>query len=175
MDGRRRAGVGGQNCDGALLTARPLSGHAHPVRRQQAPPQAMVDRSEPRHVSQLHCGSDHDLGQHAGDHHGQTTAWGRYTPILTVALRRRAPRPRRAAKRETRPLRHLREPTQSGHLKACQPAAGRATGGDWVGRSLNATVPITPTVQRPSHTSHRRTTDSRPRADRVVPRRSAAG
>jgi hypothetical protein len=93
MDGRRRAGVGGQNCDGALLMARPLSGHAHPVRRQRAPPQAMVDRSEPRHISQLHCGSDHDLGRHAGDPHGQTTTWGRYTPILTVALRRRASSP----------------------------------------------------------------------------------
>ena len=86
MDGRRRAGVGGQNCDGALLMARPLSGHAHPVRRQQAPPHAMADRSEPRHISQLHCGSDHDLGRHVGDPHGQTTTWGRYTPILTVAL-----------------------------------------------------------------------------------------
>jgi hypothetical protein len=59
MDGRRRAGAGGQNCDGALLMARPLSGHAHPVRRQQAPPQATVDRSVPRHSRQLHCGSDH--------------------------------------------------------------------------------------------------------------------
>ena len=93
MDGHHRTGVGGQNCDGALLTARPLSGHAHPVRRQRAPPQAMVDRSEPRHVSQLHCGSDHDLGRYAGDPHGQTTTWSRYTPILTVAL---SDRPTRA-------------------------------------------------------------------------------
>src|SRR6185437_9951435 len=61
-DGHRRAGVGGQNCDGALLTARPLSGHAHPVRRQQAPPHATADRSAPRHISQLHRGSDHGLG-----------------------------------------------------------------------------------------------------------------
>jgi len=45
-DGHRRAGVGGQNCDGALLTARPLSGHAHPDRQQQAPPQATADRSD---------------------------------------------------------------------------------------------------------------------------------
>src|SRR5690242_4542335 len=57
-DGHRRAGVSGQNCDGALLTARPLSRHAHPDRQQQAPPQAMADRSMPRHVSQLRCGSD---------------------------------------------------------------------------------------------------------------------
>src|SRR5919107_1299005 len=63
-DGHRRAGVGGQNCDGALLTARPLSGHAHPVRRQQAPPQVVADRSMPRHVSQLRCGSHHDLRWH---------------------------------------------------------------------------------------------------------------
>src|SRR5436853_5321982 len=75
-DGHRRAGVGGQNCDGALLMARPLSGHAHPVRRQQAPPQATVDRSMPRHVSQLRCGSDHDLGWHVGDLHTQTRPWG---------------------------------------------------------------------------------------------------
>src|SRR3954468_5091353 len=86
-DGHRRAGVGGQNCDGALLMARPLSGHAHPVRRQQAPPQAMADRSVPRHVSQLRCGSDHGLGWHAGDLHTQTRPGGRHTPILTVALR----------------------------------------------------------------------------------------
>jgi hypothetical protein len=46
----------------------------------------MVDRSEPRHISQLHCGSDHDLRRHVGDHHGQTTTWGLYTPILTDAL-----------------------------------------------------------------------------------------
>ena len=78
--------MSGQNCDGALLTARPLSGHAHPVRRQQAPPQATADRSEPRHVSQLRCESDHDLERHAGDPHSQTTTWGRHTPILTVAL-----------------------------------------------------------------------------------------
>ena len=84
-DGHRRAGVGGQNCDGALLTARPLSGHAHPVRRQQAPPHATADRSVPRHVSQLHRGSDRGLGWHAGDLHSQTRPWGRYTLILTVA------------------------------------------------------------------------------------------
>jgi transposase, IS6 family len=86
MDGRRRAGVGGQNCDGALLTARPLSGHAHPVRRQQAPPQARADRSVPRHSRQLRCGSDHGPGWHAGDPHIQTRTWGWHTPILTVAL-----------------------------------------------------------------------------------------
>src|SRR5947209_6839054 len=57
-----------------------------PTRSGGSKPQATVDRSEPRHSSQLHCGSDHDLGRHVGDHHGQTTTWGRYTPILTVAL-----------------------------------------------------------------------------------------
>jgi hypothetical protein len=51
--------MGGQNYDGALLTARPLSGHPHPVRRQQAPSQATADRSAPRHSSQLQ--PDHDL------------------------------------------------------------------------------------------------------------------
>jgi hypothetical protein len=76
MDGRRRAGVGGQNCDGALLTARPLSGHAHPVRRQQAPPQARADRSVPRHSRQLRCGSDHGPGWHAGDPHIQIRTSG---------------------------------------------------------------------------------------------------
>src|SRR5919206_1848218 len=40
------------------LAARPLSGHAHPVRRQQAPPQAEVDRSAPRHHGQSYRGSD---------------------------------------------------------------------------------------------------------------------
>src|SRR2546421_7621165 len=64
-----------------------------PTRSGGSKPQATVDRSEPRHSSQLHCGSDHDLGRHVGDHHGQTTTWGRYTPILTVALRRRASSP----------------------------------------------------------------------------------
>src|SRR5918998_5494312 len=72
MDGHRPTGAGGQNCDGALLMARPLSGHTHPVRRQQAPPQAAADRSAPRHVSQLRCGSDHGPGWHAGDPHSQT-------------------------------------------------------------------------------------------------------
>jgi hypothetical protein len=93
MDGRRRTGAGGQNCDGALLMARPLSGHAHPVRRQQAPPQARADRSDLRHISQLHYGSDHDLRRHVRDHHGQNTTWGLYTPILTVALNDRPSRP----------------------------------------------------------------------------------
>jgi hypothetical protein len=36
--GRRRTGRGGQDCDGGLFTARPLSGHAPSARRQQAPP-----------------------------------------------------------------------------------------------------------------------------------------
>jgi hypothetical protein len=40
------------------LAARPLSGHATPVRRQQAPPQAGVDRSTPRHPGQSYRGSD---------------------------------------------------------------------------------------------------------------------
>jgi DDE domain len=84
MDGRRRAGVGGQNCDGALLTARPLSGHAHPVRRQQAPPKPGP--------------TDQSQGIHASCVAGQTMARdgtpviltfrsrpGWYTPILTVA------------------------------------------------------------------------------------------
>jgi hypothetical protein len=57
----------------------------------------------------------------------------------TVALRRRAPSPCSEERDET-PQAPPR-PTQSGHLKACQSASGRATGGDWVGRSLNATVP----------------------------------
>jgi hypothetical protein len=64
------AGVGGQNCDGALLTARPLSGHAHPVRQQQAPPQATADRS--------------DLRQLASCVAGQTTTWDGTPAILTV-------------------------------------------------------------------------------------------
>src|SRR4051794_41780561 len=34
----RRTGRGGQDCDGALFAARPLSGHASSVRRQHAPP-----------------------------------------------------------------------------------------------------------------------------------------
>jgi IS6 family transposase len=46
----------------------------------------MADRSAPRHVSQLRCGSDHGLGWHAGDPHNQTRTWGGTTPILTVAL-----------------------------------------------------------------------------------------
>ena len=86
-DGHRRAGVGGQNCDGALLMARPLSGHAHPVRRQQAPPQAMADRSVPRHVSQLYLGSDHGLGWHGGDLHTQTRPRGgtrRYSQLYLI-------------------------------------------------------------------------------------------
>ena len=69
-DGRRRAGVGGQNCDGALLTARPLSGHAHPVRRQQAPPQARADRSAPRQLASCIA--------------GQTTAWDGTPAIFTI-------------------------------------------------------------------------------------------
>lgn len=55
---------GGQDCDGALLAARPLSGHATPVRRQQAPPQAWVDRSIPRHHGQSYRGSDPGPGWH---------------------------------------------------------------------------------------------------------------
>jgi hypothetical protein len=31
-DGQHRAGSGGQSCDGAMFTARPLVGHAPPVR-----------------------------------------------------------------------------------------------------------------------------------------------
>jgi hypothetical protein len=37
-DGCRRAGRDGQDCDGALVAARPLSGHVPLVQRQQAPP-----------------------------------------------------------------------------------------------------------------------------------------
>ena len=37
---------GGQNCDGALVAARPLSGHALPVRRQLVLPEPTVDRSD---------------------------------------------------------------------------------------------------------------------------------
>ena len=51
-------GVGGQNCDGALLTARPLSGHAHPVRRQQAPPQAAVTSHTPTLLDRHGIGPD---------------------------------------------------------------------------------------------------------------------
>ena len=40
------------------FAARPLLGHATPVRRQQAPPQAEVDRSDPRHPGQSYRGSD---------------------------------------------------------------------------------------------------------------------
>jgi IS6 family transposase len=46
------------------LAARPLSGHATPVRRQQAPPQAEVDRSTPRHPGQSYRGSDPGPGRH---------------------------------------------------------------------------------------------------------------
>jgi hypothetical protein len=138
MDGRRRAGVGGQNCDGALFTARPLSGHAHPVRRQQAPPQATVDKSEPRHSSQLHFGSNHDLRRHVGDHHGQTTTWGRYTPILTVALRRRASSPNTKAAGQT-PQTPLRTATNRAYRR---PRCGLWVS-KWIRsvvRTLNATV-----------------------------------
>src|SRR5436305_13259997 len=72
-DGHRRAGVGGQNCDGALLTARPLSGHAHPDRQQQAPPQATADRS--------------DLRQVASGVAGQTTTWDGTPAIFTLKTR----------------------------------------------------------------------------------------
>jgi IS6 family transposase len=46
------------------LAARPLSGHATPVRRQQAPPQAEVDRSTPRHPGQSYRESDPGPGRH---------------------------------------------------------------------------------------------------------------
>src|SRR2546423_7462062 len=81
MDGRRRAGVGGQNCDGALFTARPLSGHAHPVRRQQAPshgrqirakafqPVALRVRPRPGAARRRSSRSDHDLGSVHADPH----------------------------------------------------------------------------------------------------------
>src|SRR5436305_3110406 len=72
-DGHRRAGVGGQNCDGALLTARPLSGHAHPDRQQQAPPQATADRS--------------DLRQLASCVAGQTMVWDGTPAIFTLKTR----------------------------------------------------------------------------------------
>jgi hypothetical protein len=147
MDGRRRAGVSGQNCDGALLTARPLSGHAHPVRRQQAPPQATADRSEPRHISQLHCGSDHDLKRHAGDPHSQTTTKGRHTPILTVALRRRVSPPWFKAAR-----RAPRTPRITMTNRALKDLLSGFCVGRWispVGRSLNATVPLIVTDNQP--------------------------
>lgn len=68
-DGRRRAGVGGQNCDVVLLTARLLTGHAPPVRRQQAPPQVTA--------------TDQCQGPAASCVAGQTTAWGGTSAILT--------------------------------------------------------------------------------------------
>ena len=46
------------------LAARPLSRHATPVRRQQTPPQAEVDRSTPRHPGQSYRGSDPGPGRH---------------------------------------------------------------------------------------------------------------
>src|SRR5437764_14588102 len=85
-----------------------------PTRSGGSKPQATVDRSEPRHSSQLHCGSDHDLGRHVGDHHGQTTTWGRYTPILTVALRPRASC--NATNWEGMPPMHLVEPQQTRNM-----------------------------------------------------------
>jgi hypothetical protein len=63
-----------------------LAERGHPVRRQQAPAQATVDSSERRHVSQLRCGSDHDLERCAGDPHGQTTTWSRYTSITDAPV-----------------------------------------------------------------------------------------
>jgi hypothetical protein len=68
-DGRRRAGVGGQNCNGVPLTARPLTGHAHPVRRQQAPPQATA--------------TDQCQGPPASCVADQTTPWDGTSAILT--------------------------------------------------------------------------------------------
>ena len=88
---------------------------------------------------QLHRGSDHGLGWHAGDLHSQTRPRGRHTPILTVALRDwparadliwppRSPRPSRRC-----PVCHncLRA------CRACLAALSRVGHALWV----NATVP----------------------------------
>src|SRR3712207_6600469 len=57
MDGHRRVGRAVRTGKVPWLAARPLLGHAPPVRRQQAPPQAGVDSSAPRHHGQSYRGS----------------------------------------------------------------------------------------------------------------------
>jgi hypothetical protein len=44
--------------------ARPLSGHAPPDRRQQAPPQASSRQIKPKASRQSYRGSDHEPGRH---------------------------------------------------------------------------------------------------------------
>src|ERR687884_924393 len=63
-DGHRRAGRAVRTVMVPWLAARPLSGHATPLRRQQASPQAEVDRSTPRHPGQSYRGSDPGPGRH---------------------------------------------------------------------------------------------------------------
>src|SRR5215211_5603135 len=50
--GHRRAGAGGQDCDGALFAARPLSGHTRRSGGSTYRPGPVVDRSSTRHHGQ---------------------------------------------------------------------------------------------------------------------------
>jgi hypothetical protein len=132
------------------LAARPLSGHATPVWRQQAPAQAEIDRSDPRHPGQSYRGSDPGPGRHRRSSqsyrdveellaergievdHVTVFRWvQRFTPLLIDAARpcRRVPGDRwfvRQGRRAVGLSVPGDRPVRAGHRRAGLPKAGHS-------------------------------------------------